>query len=294
MSVLAQYSNVVLIGVAVTAGVVVPGMGPYLQPFVPFLVIFLVYSFLRGFRPQEVDISADIGILLLSLGVSYLLLPLFGVNVARLFLSETAVLGFVIVFAAPTTAVSAIWTGFSNGNVRLATTMTVGSMLAAPVVTPLVLIWLIGSQATVSAAVVLRELVVVIGGGIFVTVLVPRSILSERVINTGAMAALVVIIYASTAIVDIVQVDPTALVAVVGVSTVLLGAGVAVSIWFEQTLQFDRTQTLPLFFTSSMKNLGIALLISNQIQPDPLMIATIVAYFITQQLFAALVTDHVS
>jgi len=294
VAVLAQNSNVVLVGAAVAAGVIVPDMGPYLQPFVPLLVVFLVYSFLRGFRLREVDITAEIGILLLSLGLSYLLLPLFGVHVARLFLSETAVLGFVIVFAAPTTAVSAIWTGFSNGDVGVATTMTVGSILVAPVVTPLLLMLLVGSQATVPVVVVLTELVVVIGGGILVTILVPQSIVSKRIINTGALAALVIIIYASTAIVDIVQVNLTELVAVVGVSTVLLGAGVAVSIWLERTLKFDRTWTLPLFFTSSMKNLGIALLVSSYIQPDPLLIATIVTYFSTQQLFAAVVTDHVS
>lgn len=294
MSLFAQYSNVVLIGVAVVAGVVVPDIGSDMQPFVPLLVVFLIFSLLRNFRLKEVDITADSGLILLSLGMSYLLLPLFGVSVARLFLSETAVLGFLIVFAAPTTAVSAIWTGFSNGDVRLATTISVGSMLAAPLVAPLLLSCLTGSQATVPVIAVLTELGVVVGGGIFLTVLVPQSMLSERIINTGAMGSLMIIIYVSTAVVDIVRVDLTNLFAVGGVSAVLLGMGVAVSIWFERMFRFDRTQTLPLFFTSNMKNLGIALLMSTHTRPDPLMIATIVTYFISQQLFGAFVTDHVS
>jgi len=294
MSLFAQYSNVLLIGITVVAGVVVPDLGPFLQPFVPLLVVFLIYSLLREFRLQEVDITTDIGLILLSLGISHLMLPLVGVSVGQLVLSETAVLGFIIVFAAPTTAVSAIWTGFSNGDVELATTITVGSMLATPVVAPVVLIWLTGSQATVPVVVVLTELGVVVGGGILLTVFIPQSMLSERSITVGAMGALMIIIYVSTAIVDIVQVELTDLFAVVGVSAVLLAVGVAVSIWLERTLRFDRIQTTPLFFTSSMKNLGIALLISNHTQSNPLIIATIVTYFICQQLFGAFVTDHVS
>jgi BASS family bile acid:Na+ symporter/sodium/bile acid cotransporter 7 len=231
VSLFGQYSIVVLIAVAVCAGVLVPNGGPYIQPFVPVLVMFLVYNFLRGFRLQEIDVASEVRILILSLGISYVLVPLFGRYVARAVLPETAVRGFVFLFAAPTTAVSAVWTRFSNGDVQLAT---------------LLLTWLVGSQARVPVARVFTELLVVIGGGILLTILVPRSLLSERTVNTGAMGALVIILYASTAIVDIGSVDVTNLVAVGGVSTVLLGVGVAVSLLSERTLRFDRTQTLPI------------------------------------------------
>lgn len=294
MSLLGQYLNVVLIAVAVCAGVLVPNGGPYIQPLVPLLVMFLVYSFLRGFRLQEIDVASEVRILILSLGISYVLVPLFGWYVARAVLPEAAVRGFVFLFVAPTTAVSVVWTRFSNGDVQLATSITVGSIVTAPIATPLLLRWLVGSQARVPVARVFTELLVVIGGGILLTILVPRSLFSERTVNTGAMGTLVVILYASTAIVDIGSVDVTNLVAVGGVSTVLLGVGVAVSLLFERTLRFDRTQTLPILFSSSMKNLGIALLLSTLIQPDPLVVATVVTVFITQQLFGALVTDHIS
>jgi len=294
VSLFGQYSNVILIAVAVCAGVLVPNGGPYIQPCIPLLVMFLVYSFLRGFRLQEIDVAAAARIVVLSLGISYVFVPLFGSYVARAVLPETAVRGFVFLFAGPTTAVSAVWTRFSNGDVQLATTITVGSIVTAPIATPLLLTWLVGSQARVPVARVFTELLVVIGGGIFLTIFVPRSLLSERTVNTGAMGALVIILYASTAIVDLASIDVTDLVAVGGVSTVLLGVSVAASLLAERTLGFDRTQTLPICFTSSMKNLGIALLLSTLIQPDPLVVATVVTVFISQQLFGALVTDHVS
>jgi len=289
-----QYSNIILIAVAVCAGVLVPNGGSHIQPAIPLLVVFLVYSFLRGFRLRDVDVASEARIAVLSLGISYVLLPLSGSYVARVFLPETAVRGFVIVFAAPTTAVSAVWTRFSNGDVQLATTITVGSIVAAPIATPLLLIWLIGSEATIPVIGVLTDLLVVIGGGILLTALVPRSLLSERTVDTGAMGALMIILYASTAIVDIGTIDETELLAIGGVSTVLLGVGIGVSLWIERALGVDRTRTLPLFFTSSMKNLGIALVVSNLLQPDPLVVATIVTYFISQQIVGALVTDRVS
>ncbi|MFW5935445.1 MAG: hypothetical protein ACOCQL_06310, partial [Halolamina sp.] len=111
---------------------------------------------------------------------------------------------------------------------------------------------------------------------------------------TGAMGALMIIIYASTAMVDIVAVELTDLCAITGISFILLGVGVAVSLLFERTLGLNRIQTVPLFFTTNIKNLGIALLISSYTALDPLVVTTIVTCFLSQQLFSALISDQIS
>lgn len=290
---LSQYRNVFLVLGAACTGVLIPGLGPYLEPLVTPLVAFLVYSFLREFRLGEVEFRSDAALVVLSGCLSYIVLPFGGIRIAGTVLPEGATLGFAIIFAAPTTAVSAVWTRFSRGDVRVATAITVASILIAPVATPVVLGRLIATWAAVPVVPIFTDLLLIVGGGVLLTVLIPSSAVSTRAIDAGAMAALLVLIYASTARVDLGGVSRRVLIAIVAVSALLLILGLAVAVWCERSLRLDRAQTIPLFFTSSMKNLGIALLISLSYS-SPLAIVAIVTYFVVQQLFGALVTDYVS
>ena len=282
---LARYRNVLLVVGAVGLGVFVPEFGPTLRPLVTPLVIFLVFSSLRGLRPGEIDVSSYAALILLSLGISYVVLPIGGIRIADLVLDDGAVVGFAIALSAPTTAGSAIiWTRFARGDVQLATTASIVSLLVAPVVTPIVLTRLVGTQAAVPVGSILTDLAIIVA-------IVPSDALSPRTIDRGATLAILLLIYTSVAGVEVTDVTGWHVLTVVGLSVLLVAFGLVISVLCERGLGLSRS--IPLFLTSTLKNLGIALLIALA-YTDPLVVFSIITYYIVQQLSGAVLADTIA
>jgi predicted Na+-dependent transporter len=289
-----RYRNVLLVVGAVGLGVFVPAFGSSLEPFVTPLVIFLVYSSLRGLRLGEIETASYAGLVVLSLCISYVVLPIGGIQLAEFVLDGGAVVGFAIALSVPTTAGSAIiWTRFARGDVQLATTTSLVSLLVAPVVTPLVLTRLLESQATVPVVSVLTDLAIIVGGGVVLSVVVPSAAVSPRTIDGGATLAILLLIYTSVAGVEVTAVTGRNVLSVVGLSALLVVFGLGVSLLCKRGFGLSRTQTLPLFFTSSLKNLGIALLVALA-YTDPLVVFSIITYYVVQQLSGAVLADAIS
>ena len=286
------YRNVLLVCGAVGAGVVVPQFGSYLEPIITPLVVFLVFTSVVGLRPNQINVSSYIVVIVVSLGISYVVLPAGGMQVANAILTDGAALGFAIALSVPTTTGSAIiWTRLSKGDVQLATTISIISLLAAPLLTPVILSQLAGSQATVPVVPILTELLIIVGGGVVLAALIPSRFVPPRLIDGGATVAILVLIYTSVAGVESGMLTGKELVAIFAVSVGLLGFGLIVSMFCKRGLKLSRTKTIPLFFTSSLKNLGIALLIAHT-YADPLVTLSIITYYVVQQVSSAVLADH--
>lgn len=289
-----RYRNVLLVAGAVGLGVFVPALGPTLKPLVTPLVVFLVFSSLQGLRPGEIDVSSYAALVLLSLGISYVALPIGGIRIAEFVLAEGAVVGFAIALSVPTTAGSAIiWTRFAGGDVQLATTISIVSLLVAPVATPIVLTRLLGARAAVPAGSILTDLAIIVGGGVLLSVIVPSDALSPRTIDGGATLAILLLIYTSVAGVEVTDVTGWHVLTVVGLSGFLVAFGLAISALCERGFGLSRDRTIALFFTSSLKNLGIALLIA-LVYTDPLVVFSIITYYVVQQLSGAVLADTIA
>lgn len=288
-----RFWNVILVGSAITAGVLVPHLGQYTDALVTPLVVFLVYGSLRGLRLDELEVASYALVVLLALAVGYVLLPAGGIFVANAVLAENAVVGFAIALSVPTTAGSAIvWTRFSRGDVQLATTISVVSLLVAPLATPVVLTHLVGSQAGVPATSIVVDLLTIILGGVLLVGLVPSSAVSARTVDRGATVAIVLLVYTSVAGVELGTVSSRTLLSILAAAAVVLGFGLAIAVVVERLFGLERTQTLPLFYASSLKNLGIALLIALSYS-SPLVSLSVVAYYAVQQVFGAVIADVV-
>lgn len=276
---------------AAVAGLVAPGVGSSLTWLVTPLVIVLVYTSLRGLAPGEISASAHAIPVALVLVISYVALPVGGTWLAGAVVSGPALLGFAVVLAAPATAGSAIvWTRFSGGDDRVATTGSLVSILLAPVVIPLVSLQLVDVGASVPAGPILRELsTIVLVGGVLAAV-IPASAISARTVDRGAMGAILLLIYVSVAGADPSAVTATALLAIVAVSVVVFAVGVGLSIACGRALGLDRRRWLAVCFTASLKNLGIALLI---VVPfgEPLAVAAVLGYYVVGQLVGASLAD---
>jgi predicted Na+-dependent transporter len=289
-----RYRNLLLVAGAAGAGAFAPAFGSLLEPLVTPLVVFLVFSSLRGLRLGEIDGSSYLALVALSLGISYAVLPIGGIYLANAVSDGGTVVGFAVALSVPTTAGSAIvWTRLSRGDVQLATTITIASLLVAPVATPIVLTRLIGSQATVPAVSILTDLLIIVGGGVALAVAVPSDAVSSRTVDVGATLAILLLIYTSVAGVDVTDVGGRHLLATAGVSALLVGLGLGVSLLCKRVLGLSRSQTLPLFFTSSLKNLGIGLLIAFSFG-DPLVVVSVISYYVVQQFSGAAVADAIT
>lgn len=289
-----RYRNVLLVLGAVGLGVVVPALGPSLEPLVTPLVIFLVFSSLQGLRLTEIDASSYAALVLLSLCISYVALPIGGIRLAETVLSDGAVIGFAIALSVPTTAGSAIiWTRLARGDVQLATTISIVSLLVAPVATPIVLTRLVDSQAAVPLLSILTDLVIIVGGGALLSLAIPSGTLSPRTMDSGATLAILLLIYTSVAGVGVTDVTGWHVLTVVCLSALLVVFGLVISLICKRGFDLSRTETLPLFFTSSLKNLGIALLIALA-YADPLVVFSIIAYYVVQQLSGAVLADAIT
>lgn len=290
---LLRYRNLLLVAAAVGAGVAVPALGPYLEPLVGPIVAFLVYSSFRGLTLKNVEFAPYAVVVGLSVVLSYGLIPFGGIRIASALLSDGALVGFAIVLSVPTTAGSAIiWTRFSGGDVQLSTIASIVSLFVAPIATPIVLTQLIGAQANVPVGSILVDLLLIIGGGVLLAVVVPSSAVSPRTVNAGSTVAILVLIYTSVAGAGSIASAGLVLPALVVSSLAVLGVGLLGALACERALGLDRGRTLALFFTSSLKNLGIALLVAFT-YADPLVVVAIIVYYVVQQTTGALLADTV-
>lgn len=291
LRILNRFTNVLLVIGAVSVGVFVPHFGSYVDPLITPLVIFLVFTSLQGVQLAEIEFSSYAVLIILSLCISYVVLPAGGMQLVESVLADDARLGFAIALSVPTTAGSAIiWTRLARGDVQLAATISIVSLVVAPVVTPIVLTQLVGSQITVPIVSILLDLLIIVGGGVLLTVGIPSGSIPPRIIENGSTGAILLLIYAGVAGVEVSEITGWNFLSILSVSVLLFGFGLVISTLCEHGFSIARVRTLPLFFTANLKNLGIALLISFPFS-EPLVTISIITYYVVQQLGGALLAD---
>lgn len=283
--------NVVLVLSAVGLGFAVPSIGAQLTPLITPLVVFLVYSSFRDTSPKPSMIRSYWGLLVLSLGLTYILLPVFGIRLVDMFLSGGTRIGFIISLAVPTTTGSAIvWTRLSDGEVQFSTVASVASLLVAPVCTPILLGYLLGGAAGSPTVSILSDLLVILLAGLGLHRLVPPETISDRSVTRATTAAIMLLIYTSVSGSNVSGITIWWLVQVLSVSVLLLMIGILLVTGIAYLLELSTSTALSLFFVGNLKNLGIALIIAVS-YTEPSVITTIVCYYVFQQIIAALIAD---
>lgn len=291
---ISHFQNLLLVLFAAVFGILLPELGPYTDPFVTPLVILLVFSSLNGLHLGKINFVSYSIIVVFSLFISYVLLPIGGIHIAAALLSGGSLTGMAIILAAPTTAGSAIiWTRLSDGDDQLSTVASVASLLLAPVFTPLIFGYIASFQVDIPVGSILVDLLVIIGGGVLLAVFVPTGTIDEKYIDRGAGLAILLLIYSSVANIETSSIHVEAFVSIFLVTLLLLGVGIVFSFLIGWIISLEHSTILPLFFTSSFKNLGIALFIAFSYS-SPMVVVSIVVYYVTQQLVGAIIADLVS
>lgn len=290
-SYLRRLRNVLVVLVAVAVGVLYPAGSAYVQPFTAAIVTFLVFSSLRGVSLTRRRLRSSLGPTGIVLAVSYLAIPAVGILWARLFLDDGALLGVAAMLAAPTTAGSAIvWTRVGGGNDELSGITALASIALAPVVTPLVLVWLVGEFHALPVVPLATQLLVIIAVAVALLAVVPADAIGDGTIEWGSVGAILLLIYAGVGTAGIATTSVRFLAHVGLLVGVVFAVGLFVGLVLCLATNRSRGDILSVFYSGTLKNLGISLVV---VLPfgSTVAVHAIIVYYVSQQLLSAVLLD---
>lgn len=286
--------NVVVVLFAVGLGIVVPQAAHVVESLTLLIVTFLMYTSLRTPTNPLSDATRFVLPVLVVLTITYVAIPVVGMSWARYMLSGESLVGIAVVLSVPATAGSAIvWTRSSQGNDELSGLTSASTIVLAPFVTPVVLGRTLDQPVTLPMARIELELFFIIVASIVLLLVLPNGWVGDRTIDVGSETSIVLLIYAGVGTAGLSQTNPFMLfevgLTVVAVSTVGLAAAFAAT----AALDLERADLLALFFSGTLKNLGVAMLIVISFSSDEILL-TVIVFYVCQQLLSAVIVDGLS
>jgi bile acid:Na+ symporter, BASS family len=141
-------------------GLLLPGPSASLAPAIPWLLGVIMFGMGLTLQPHDFTVVVrHPQAVLVGVVAQFLVMPLVGWGVGTaLGLSAALLVGMVLVGASPGGTASNVIVYLAKGDVALSVAMTTISTLLAPVLTPLLVLWLAGSTLPVDA------------GGLFVSI----------------------------------------------------------------------------------------------------------------------------
>lgn len=230
---------------------------------VPWLLTLIMLGMGLTLRPSDFGVVARRPwALLLGVAAQYVVMPLVGLGLARaLDLSPALTAGLVLVGAAPGGTASNVMVYLSRGDTALSVAMTSVSTLLAPVLTPLLVLWLAGEFLPVDAGAlftsILRIVLVPVLLGIALRALLPSLV--ERVldalplVSVAAITAVVAIVVAASSS-TLLTVGALVVVAVVLHNLLGLALGYAIA----RSCRLDASARRAVSIEVGMQNSGLA------------------------------------
>jgi predicted Na+-dependent transporter len=288
---LKRLRNVLLVLLAVVAGVLFPQGAPVVQRLTLLIVTFLVYSSLVGVSVDRDSVARSVLPVAGVLFVSYVVVPLVGGTWVGLFLSDGMALGVAAILATPATAGSAIvWTRVARGNVELAGIATLSSLAVAPLLTPLVLAQLTTRSIAVPIGSLGTDLLIVTVTAVVLLVVVPTDAVNEGTMRYAAALSIALLIYAGVGVTGTVPTSFVMLGRIGLVAIVVFAAGLVSGVLIVRLLDGTREDLVAVFFSGTLKNLGVSMLIVLSVSSQVAIFA-VVGYYISQQVASALLVD---
>lgn len=286
-----QLRNVSLVLLAVAAGVAYPEGARVVEPLTLLLVTFLVYTSMDGVSVQATEWRSYARPVLGVLGLSYVVVPVVGTVLGRLLLPAGSLLGVTAMLAAPATAGSAIvWTRVADGNDELSGLSAITSISVAPFAMPALLVALTGHTLSVPVTRLTANLLVITVGAAVLVAVVPAGTLGETTVTASSMLAIGLLIYAGVGGIGVGTVSVALLGRVTALVLAVFVVGFLGSYLYTRAIRGPREDFLATFFTSTLKNLGVTLLVVFSVGSE-LAIFAVIAYYVGQQVLSALLVD---
>lgn len=287
----ARLRNVAVVLLAVGLGAVAPQAAYVVETLTLLIVTFLMYSSLRGTSISPEDVPTFLFPIAAVLVLTYVAIPLLGISWARVLLSDDPLVGVAVMLAAPATAGSAIvWTRSSRGNAELSGLTSASTILLAPFVTPYVLARLLGERVDLPMVRLELELLFIIAASVLLLLTLPNGWLGDRTIDVGSEASIFLLIYAGVGTAGLSETSTASVLQVGLVAFAVFVVGLVGALAFASLLSLDRGDLPAVFFSGTLKNLGIALLVVISFGNDQILL-TVIVYYVCQQLYSAAIVD---
>ena len=151
----------------------------------------------------------------------------------------------------------------------------------------------VGTRVSVAPLSILRELGIVVGTGAALAWVVPERIVYDRMDGVSLVAITVLV---HVAVVTSAAGDPSlaAIVPVGAAALVITGFGFVLAFGAATAFDLSAGQRRALYFATSLKNLGIAIVVGSALANRGGVGTAIVAYYVVQQLASGLVVGSLS
>ena len=154
-------------------------LGPVITPLLGVVMVFLGMTIAL---PDLKILATKPHTVILGAIAQYFIMPLAGLGVGvALQLDPILIVGMVVLGSAPGGASSNIVAYLANGNVALSVCTTAVSTLIAPLMTPLLILWLAGSYVDVSFVAMLKQILTIVLIPVLLGVLV--RIVAKRLVS---------------------------------------------------------------------------------------------------------------
>ena len=152
----------------------------------------------------------------------------------------------------------------------------------------------VGTRVSVAPLSILRELGIVVGTGAALAWVVPEGLVSDDRMDGVSLVAITVLVY--VAVVTNAAGDPSlaAIVPVGAAALVITGFGFVLAFGAATAFDLSAGQRRALYFATSLKNLGIAIVVGSVLANRGGVGTAIVAYHVVQQLASGLVVGSLS
>lgn len=145
-------------------GIATPDQAASLAPYIPLLLGVIMFGMGLTLRPVDfATVARHPQAVLIGLLTQFLIMPLAAWAIGTLLgLPPLLLVGMILVGAAPGGTASNVIVYMSRGDVALSVSMTTVSTLLAPLVTPLLVLWLAGSALDVNAGALFVDIVQIV------------------------------------------------------------------------------------------------------------------------------------
>lgn len=255
------FALLILAGGAV--GLLLPGPSASLAGWIPWLLGVIMFGMGLTLEPRDFAVVLrHPQAVLVGLAAQFVVMPLLGWGVGTaLGLSAALLVGMVLVGASPGGTASNVIVYLAKGDVALSVAMTTISTMLAPVLTPLLVLWLAGSTLPVEAGALFLSIVQIVllpvVGGIVVRFVARRVV--ERLLPVLPLVSTTGIVVVVAAVVG-ANVDAVRSMGLLLLLAVVLhnGLGLLLGYLGAKAVGLDESRRRAISVEVGMQNSGLA------------------------------------
>lgn len=260
-----RYWTLLIILLGVVLGFVLPNIGLLWKPYLPYLLMLLMFFVSLTINPKEIKKSTkNYPVIMLSLFMVFIVTPFLSL-LAKAFFSPIAYAGTVLAFASPSAIATGFWSSIFNGDVAAALVISTATNLLAIVTMPLTMYLVLGTTVNVDITWMilnLSEMIIIPLGASFLLKRTVRTGLNRLSVYASRFNLIIMtlLIWGSIAPGAAIAKGNAAEFALLNIFMFIM-LGLALSVAYTLGRKYGRKQAITIGIASSVKNAALSLVL---------------------------------